>query len=59
MKDIKHILDLMHKNEMRKNREDIRLHAFLQWLRKDLIGDTSGVTDAKFKPEERYIPGPE
>ena len=59
MKTIKSILDQMHKSEMRKNREDIRLQAFLQWLRKDLIGDSSGVTDGKFKPQERYVPGPE
>ena len=44
---------------MRKIRDDIRLQAFLQRLRKDLIGDSSGVTDGKYKPEERYVPGPE
>jgi len=49
MKNIKHILDLMQKNEMKKNLEQIKWQAFQQWLRKNLIGDTPGVPDGLYK----------
>ena len=59
MKNIKPILDLMHKNEIKKNLEQIKWQAFQQWLRKDLIGDSPGVADGLYKPQQRYVPGPE
>lgn len=58
-KNMKKLLDLLLKRRLQENLEQIKLQAFNRWLRRDLIGDTPGQADGHYKPENRYVEGPD